>query len=112
MVDNYRYIDRYIYDEFIKQRGFSIVAFYDISRGLSFLDPAMEREFNKITANEAIGLKRVLPSKIFPYIDIALKEHKNVPVYRACRENNSCGRYGFHVTGGKNGAYLALRVVK
>jgi len=57
MVDNYRYIDRYIYDEFIKQRGFSIVAFYDISRGLSFLDPAMEREFNKITANEAIGLK-------------------------------------------------------
>jgi len=53
MVDNYRYIDRYIYDEFIKQRGFSIVAFYDISRGLSFLDPAMEREFNKITANEA-----------------------------------------------------------
>lgn len=76
MVDNYRYIDRYIYDEFIKQRGFSIVAFYDISRGLSFLDPAMEREFNKITANEAIGLKRVLPSKIFPYIDIALKSTK------------------------------------
>jgi len=52
------------------------VAFYDISRGLSFLDPAMEREFNKITANEAIGLKRVLPSKIFPYIDIALKSTK------------------------------------
>jgi len=36
MVDNYRYIDRYIYDEFIKQRGFSIVAFYDISRALVF----------------------------------------------------------------------------
>ncbi|GAE88557.1 AAA family ATPase [Acetivibrio straminisolvens] len=78
MVDNYRYIDRYIYEEFIKQRGFSIVAFYDISRGLSFLEPGMEREFNKITSNEAIGLKRVLPSKIFPYIDVALKNTKMV----------------------------------
>ena len=26
LVDNYRYMDRYIYEEFIKQRGFGIVA--------------------------------------------------------------------------------------
>lgn len=36
VVDNYRYIDRYIYEEFIKCRNFSIVAFYDISKGLTF----------------------------------------------------------------------------
>lgn len=77
-VDNYRCIDRYMYEEFIKQRGFSIVAFYDVSRGLTFLEPGMEREFNMITSNETIGLKRVLPSKIFPYIDMALKKTKMV----------------------------------
>lgn len=78
LVDNYRYIDRYLYDQFIKQRGFSIIAFYDISRGLTFMEPAMEREFNKITANEAEGLMHSLPSKVFPYVDTALKNTKMV----------------------------------
>lgn len=76
LMDNYRYIDRYIYEEFIKPRGFFIVAFYDISRGLTFLDPGMEREFNIITSNEAVDLMRSLPSKLFPYIDKALKSTK------------------------------------
>jgi len=76
VVDNYRNIERYLYEEFIKQRNFSIVAFYDISKGLTFLDAGMEKEFNKITANVAVGLKHALPSKLFPYIDIALKNTK------------------------------------
>ncbi|TYQ14814.1 UNVERIFIED_CONTAM: SpoVK/Ycf46/Vps4 family AAA+-type ATPase [Acetivibrio alkalicellulosi] len=78
VVDNFRYIDRYLYDEFIKQRGFSIVAFYDISKGLTFLDPAMEREFNKITSNSAVGLNHALPSKLFYHIDVALRNTKMV----------------------------------
>ena len=78
LVDNYRYIDRYIYDEFIKQRGFGIVAFYDISRGLTFFDAGMEKEFNIITANEAVNFMNAMPSKIFPYIDKALKNTKMV----------------------------------
>lgn len=76
LMDNYRHIDRYIYDEFIKQRNFSIVAFYDISRGLTFLEPGMEKEFNIITSNEAVNLMHAMPSKIFPYIDKALKSTK------------------------------------
>ena len=76
VVDNYRYIDRFLYEEFIKQRNFAIVAFYDISRGLTFLDGGMEREFHKITSNEAVNLLHALPSRIFPYIDIALKGTK------------------------------------
>ena len=78
LVDNYRYIDRFIHDEFIKQRKFSIVAFYDISRGLTFLDPGMEQEFNIITSNEAADLMHSLPSRIFPYIDKALKNTRMV----------------------------------
>lgn len=76
VVDNYRYIDRYIYEEFIKQRKFSIVAFYDISRGLTFLEPGMEKEFNIITANEAEGSFYAMPSKIFKHIDTVLKNTK------------------------------------
>lgn len=76
VMDNYRNIERYLYEEFIKQRNFSIVAFYDISKGLTFLDAGMEKEFNKITANVTVGLKNALPSKLFPYIDIALKSTK------------------------------------
>lgn len=76
LADNYRYIDRYLYEEFIKQRGFAIIAFYDISRGLTFFDPGMEREFHKITSNEAVNLLHSLPSKIFPYIDMAMKNTK------------------------------------
>ena len=76
VVDNYRYIDRYIYEEFIKQRNFSIVAFYDISRGLTFLEPGMEKEFNIITGNEAAGSFNAMPSKIFKYIDTVLKSTK------------------------------------
>ncbi|MCX8128940.1 MAG: ATP-binding protein [Clostridia bacterium] len=78
LVDNYRYVDRFLYDEFIKQRGFGIVAFYDISHGLTFIDPGMEREFHKITSNEAVNLLHALPSKIFPYIDMALRGTKMV----------------------------------
>lgn len=76
LVDNYRYIDRYIYEEFIKSRKFSIVAFYDISTGLTFLEPGMEREFNLITANEAVNLLNALPSRIFAFIDRAMKNTK------------------------------------
>lgn len=75
-VDNSRPIERYLYDEFIKPRSFAIVAFYDISRGLSFMDPGMEREFHKITSNVAVNLVNALPSRIFPYIDMALKSTK------------------------------------
>lgn len=76
LVDNTRYLDRYIYDEFIKKRGFGIVAFYDISRGLTFMDVTMEKEFNIITANEAVNVMNSVPSRIFPYIDKALKNTK------------------------------------
>lgn len=76
VVDNYRHIDRFLYDEFIKQRNFGIVAFYDISRGLTFLEPNMEKEFHKITSNEAVNIMHSLPSKLFPYIDMALKGTK------------------------------------
>ncbi len=76
LVDNYRYIDRYLFDEFIKPRNFSIVSFYDVARGLTFLEPAMEREFNIITSNQAENLLQAMPSRIFPYIDMALKNTK------------------------------------
>ncbi len=76
LVDNYRYLDRYIYEEFIKKRGFGIIAFYDISRGLTFFDAGMEKEFNIITANEAANLMSAMPSKLFPHIDKALKNTK------------------------------------
>ncbi len=76
LMDNNRNIFRYLDDEFIKQRKFGIVAFYDISRGLTFLEPSMEREFNMITGNEVANLFRSMPSKIFPFIDIALRSTK------------------------------------
>lgn len=76
VVDNYRSMDRYLFDEFIKPRNFGIVAFYDISNGLTFLEPGMEREFNRITSNQAVNLMYSLPSKIFPYVDMALKQTK------------------------------------
>jgi len=76
IMDNSRNFFRYIDEEFIRQRNFGIVAFYDISRGLTFLEPAMEREFNKITGNEVASLFHSLPSKIFPFIDIALRSTK------------------------------------
>lgn len=76
LVDNYRYMDRYIYEEFIKPRRFGIVAFYDISRGLTFLDAGMEQEFNIITSNAAEKLMNGPPSKLFPYIDMALQKTK------------------------------------
>ena len=76
IADNYRSINRYLYEEFIRPRGFGIVAFYDISRGLSFLEPAMEKEFNKIIAPLALISGSVLPSKLFTHIDKALKGTK------------------------------------
>lgn len=78
LIDNYRYMDRYIYEEFIKQRGFGIVAFYDISRGLTFFDAGMEKEFNIITSNEAVNVMNAMPSRLFPFIDKALKNTKMV----------------------------------
>jgi len=78
LVDNYRYMDRFIYEEFIKQRGFGIVAFYDISRGLTFFDAGMEKEFNIITSNEAVNVMNSMPSRLFPFIDKALKNTKMV----------------------------------
>lgn len=75
-VDNTRLIDKYIYDEFIKQRNFGIVAFYDISAGLRFMDSGMAREFSKITCVDANALTYSLPSKLFPLVDIALKNTK------------------------------------
>ncbi|PYG89016.1 SpoVK/Ycf46/Vps4 family AAA+-type ATPase [Ruminiclostridium sufflavum DSM 19573] len=76
MIDNTRNFFRYIDDEFIKQRNFGIVAFYDISRGLTFLEPSMEREFIKIAGNETAGLFHSLPSRIFPFIDMVLRNTK------------------------------------
>lgn len=78
LVDNYRYMDRYIYEEFVKQRGFGIIAFYDISRGLTFFDAGMEKEFNIITSNEAVNVMNAMPSRLFPFIDKALKNTKMV----------------------------------
>lgn len=78
LVDNYRHFDRYLYEEFIKNRGFGIVAFYDISRGLTFFDAGMEKEFNIITSNEAVNLMNAQPSKLFPYIDKVLKNTRMV----------------------------------
>jgi len=78
VVDNYRSFERYMYDEFIKQRRFGIVAFYDISKGLTFFDVSMEKEFHKITSNKMVGCLNSLPSKIFPFIDVALKSTKMV----------------------------------
>lgn len=78
LVDNYRHMDRYIYEEFIKQRGFGIIAFYDISRGLTFFDAGMEKEFNIITSNEAVNVMNAMPSRLFPFIDKALKNTKMV----------------------------------
>lgn len=78
LVDNYRHIDRYIHEEFIKQRGFGIVAFYDISRGLTFFDAGMEKEFNIITSNEAVSFMNSMPSKLFPFIDKVLKNTKMI----------------------------------
>ncbi|MHB8066081.1 MAG: ATP-binding protein, partial [Ruminiclostridium sp.] len=75
-MDNTRNFFRYIDEEFIRQRNFGIVAFYDISRGLTFLEPTMEREFNKITGNEVASLFHSMPSKIFPFIDIVLRSTK------------------------------------
>ncbi|MEN8905014.1 MAG: ATP-binding protein [Clostridiales bacterium] len=78
LVDNRRYIDRYIYEEFVKQRNFSIVGFYDISKGLTFLESGMEREFHKITSNIATKILTSLPSKIFPYMDLVLRNTKAI----------------------------------
>ena len=76
LMDNSRNFYKYIDDEFLKQRNFGIIAFYDISRGLTFLDAGMEREFAKIIGTDVTNICRSLPSKIFPLIDIALKGTK------------------------------------
>jgi SpoVK/Ycf46/Vps4 family AAA+-type ATPase len=67
-----------IYDEFIKERHFSIVAFYDIARGLTFLESGMEREFHKITSNVTVKALKSVPSVLFPYIDLVLRSTKSI----------------------------------
>ncbi|MDD5602696.1 MAG: ATP-binding protein [Eubacteriales bacterium] len=78
LADNHRNLDRYIHDEFILPRKFAAVAFYDISQGLRFMDKDMEREFSKITRNEADGLFNAAPSKLFPYLDLLLMNTRTV----------------------------------
>ena len=75
-IDNTRLIDKYLYDEFIKQRNFGIVAFYDISSGLHFLETSMSREFIKIIGVDIDNITYGLPSKLFPLIDKGLKNTK------------------------------------
>lgn len=76
LLDNQRYYERYIYEEFAKYRKFSIVGFFDISKGLRFMDSGMEREFNKITSNKVANQLNSYPSKIFPYMNLVLKNTK------------------------------------
>jgi hypothetical protein len=78
IVDNTRLFDKYMVDEFITDRKFGIIAFYDISTGLRFWDPAMGREFRKVVDMDAPNLFDLPPSKLFPLIDIALKNTKMV----------------------------------
>ncbi|MDR3120683.1 MAG: ATP-binding protein [Clostridiales bacterium] len=75
-VDNKRELERYIGDEFLSERKFMAVASYDLSRGLTFPDAAMEREFRKIATNGAPLPPTSLPSRLFPLIDLALASTK------------------------------------
>jgi SpoVK/Ycf46/Vps4 family AAA+-type ATPase len=71
-VDNKREMERYIYDEFLAARKFGLVVGYDVSRGLTFPDDAMEREFRKVATNGAPIPPTTLPSKVFGLLDVAL----------------------------------------
>jgi SpoVK/Ycf46/Vps4 family AAA+-type ATPase len=75
-IDNNRQIDKYIQQEFLNPRNFLITAFYDISTGLTFLDETSKREFNKITLDVLDAAFYGTPSRIFSYIDKALKNCK------------------------------------
>ncbi|MCL2058620.1 MAG: ATP-binding protein [Oscillospiraceae bacterium] len=75
-VDSKREPDRYINDEFIAKRKFSSVAYYDMSRGLTFPDAEAEREFRKVALKGAPLPQSALPSRVFPLIDIALNYSK------------------------------------
>ena len=75
-VDNKREMERYINDEFIVKRKFTSVAFYDMSRGLTFPDAETEREFRKVALKGAPVPPSSLPSRIFPLIDAALNYSK------------------------------------
>ena len=77
-VDQKRELERYIWDEFLRERKFAIIASYDIAHGLTFPDEAMEREFRKIALNGAALPPTTLPSKIFPLLDMALSRTKMV----------------------------------
>ena len=44
-VDGKRELARYVRDKFLRDRKFSIVASFDVARGLRFVDDASEREF-------------------------------------------------------------------
>ncbi|MCL2741118.1 MAG: ATP-binding protein, partial [Oscillospiraceae bacterium] len=76
LMDERRPMERYLYEEFLKQRNFGIICRYDISRGLTFLEKAMEGEFVRVTDLSARDRFASPPSKIFPYIDTALKSTK------------------------------------
>ena len=75
-VDSKRELDRFINDEFISKRKFSSIAYYDMSRGLTFPDADTEREFRKIALKGAQLPQSNLPSRIFPLIDEALNYSK------------------------------------
>ncbi|MCL2164160.1 MAG: ATP-binding protein [Oscillospiraceae bacterium] len=75
-IDNKRELDRYINDEFLRQRNFTITAYYDISRGLTFPEASMEREFRKIALNGGPVPLTASPSTIFPLIDLMLNNSK------------------------------------
>ena len=75
-IDSKRELDRYIDDEFLRKRKFAVIAYYDISRGLSFPEAAMEREFRKIALSGSAVPLTAPPSKIFPLIDLALVSTK------------------------------------
>lgn len=77
-IDNKRMIHKYIFDEFILPRHFFITAYYDISTGLTFHDENSKIEFNNITMNALEGSFSGAPSKIFPFIDKALKNNKMI----------------------------------
>ena len=75
-VDGKREMDRYINDEFIAQRKFSAVAYYDVSRGLTFPDAESEREFRKTALKGGPVPPANQPSRLFPLIDAALNYSK------------------------------------
>ena len=75
-VDGKRELSRYVRDVFLRDRKFSVVASFDVARGLRFADDASEREFRKAATNGAPVPPTSSPSRIFPLVDAALVNTK------------------------------------